>query len=246
VPPRPKFVGVGTKEWNMGQPTLGTSQTARAQQLFAAALRGGTADVYFKVTKDKGHSIADADVRESAAQFRRSDLALAPFLYDKDFAEPQLAPIVRMANGLALGRAAAAADKLAADLKADAAVKTKAAALKKKIDDRIEAVLALERELAENDPVLASYYGNIFTQQLGTHPKAKDLKEVVAAARKKPGHAAAGAAFSEFCKDFGNLFGNGALRPGAAKFLETVKTRAGEKSLLGTMAAEFMLLDTGG
>ena len=130
------FIGLGTKEWNMGEPTLGSTQPERAKQLFAAALKGGCADIYLKITKDKGHSISDDDVRESAAQFRRSDLAFAPFLYEKDYAEPPLAPIARAANSLALGKAATMADRLAADSspKTDPAVKAKAATLKNKID----------------------------------------------------------------------------------------------------------------
>ncbi|MBM4018577.1 MAG: hypothetical protein FJ288_09665 [Planctomycetes bacterium] len=236
------FVGVGTKEWDMGQPTLGASQTRRAEQLFAAALKGGCADAYFKVTKDKGHSISDADVRDSAAQFRRSCLAFAPFLYEKDYPEPQLAPLAKAANALALGRAAAALERLAADPKADAALKARAAALKKKVDDRIGAALALLRELAEQDPPLCDYYTNIFMQQLGAHPAAKDALAALAAARKKPDFQPALAACVQFWTNFKGMITGQALAPGAARFLEDARARAGDESLLGKMAAELMAM----
>lgn len=236
------FVGVGTKEWGMGAPTLGTSQTARARQLFDAALKGGTADVYFKVTKDKGHSISDDDVRDSAAQFSRSDLAFAPFVYEKDYAEPTLAPIARAANTLALAKAVGMLDRLAADPKADDATKAKAAALRKRIDARIEAVMALAGQLAEDDPALAAYYGGAFTGQLGTHPKAKELKERLAAARKKPTFQPATATCAAFWTNFRNIFQGANVAPGAAKFLEDAKAKSGEKSLVGKMATEILLV----
>jgi len=242
LPPMSWFVGLGTKEWDMGKPTLGTSQTRKAEQLFSAALKGGCPDLYFKITKDKGHSISDDDVRDSAAQFRRSDLAFAPFLYDKDYPEPQLAPIVRAANALALGKAVTSLERLAADTKADEKVKAKAAALKKKIDDRIEAVLALAKELGQDDPVLCNYYGAIFALQLGTHPKAKELKEILAEARKRPGYAAAPPLFVPFANGMKSMFSGSALAPAASKFLEDVKAKAGEKSLMGKMATEFLAM----
>ena len=240
LPPMSWFIGLGTKEWGMGQPTLGTTQVRKADQLMMAALKGGSADVYLKITKDKGHSISDEDVRDSAAQFRRSDLAFAPFLYDKDYPEPQLAPIVRAANSMALGKAAASLDRLATDAKADEAVKAKATALKKKIDDRIEAVLALAKELGQDDPVLCNYYGNVFTLQLGTHPKAKELKDILAEAHKRPGYAAVPPLFVPFATNLKSMFSGPALAPSASKFLEDVKAKAGEKSLLGKMATEFL------
>jgi hypothetical protein len=242
APPMTWFVSVGTKEWGMGQPTLGTSQPRKAEQLFAAALKSGVADVHFKVTKDKGHSIAEAEVAASAAEFRRSDLAFAPFLYERDYPEPALAPIVRQANALALGKAAAAVDALVASAKTDPAVKVKAETLKKRLDDRIDAVLSLARELAENDPMLCTYYGNLWTPQLGTHPKAKDLKDLLAEVRKKPGYQASLAASAAFWTKFKGMFAGPALAAGVGPFLEDVKAKAGEKSLVGTMAGELLAL----
>ena len=242
LPPASWFIGLGTKEWDMGKPTLGVTQTRKANQLFAAALTGGCADIYFRITKDKGHSISDEDVRESAAQFRRSDIAFAPFLYEEDYPEPQLAAIVRTANTLALGKAAASLDRLAADAKADGELKAKAAALKKKVDGRIEAALTLAKELGQDDPILCNYYANVFTLQLAAHPRAKELKETLAEARKRPEFAAAQPLFVPFVSALRSMFSGNTLAPGASKYLEDVKAKAGEKSLLGKMATEFLAM----
>jgi hypothetical protein len=242
VPPMSWFISLGGKEWGMGQPTLGTSQPKRAEQCFNAALKGGCPDAYLKIIKDKGHDILDVDVRDSAAQFRRSDLAFAPFLYERDYPEPQVAVIVRLANALALGRAAASADRILADAKADEKVKAKAKAVKTRIEARIDAVLTLAKELADADAALTAYYGNIFTNQLGPHPKAKDLRDMLAAARKQPTYQPGLTADANFWTNFRNVFQGSSLAPGAAKFLEDTKAKAGEKSLVGKMAAEFLLM----
>ncbi|HHN46680.1 MAG TPA: hypothetical protein ENN09_04490, partial [Planctomycetes bacterium] len=92
------FIGVGTEEWNMGMPTLGSSQPQRAQELYSEAARGACPDVYFKVIKGKGHVIADEDVAASAECFARSDVFLAPYIYAGDYEERELAPIVQLAN----------------------------------------------------------------------------------------------------------------------------------------------------
>jgi len=240
LPPMSWFIGLGGKEWNMAG--LGASQTRKADQLFGAALKGGCADIYLKVASDKGHEISDADLRDSARQFRRSDLAFAPFLYERDYPEPQAAVIVRLANTLALGRAAASADRLLADAKADEKVKAKAEAVKKKIEDRIGAVTALAKELADADLVLLTYYGNIFVQQLGPHPRAKDMKDLLAQAKKQPTYAPALATCANLWTNSKSVFQSGRLAAGAAKFLEDAKAKSGENSLAGKMAAEFLLM----
>jgi hypothetical protein len=245
-PPMSWYVGVGTGEWGMGQPTLGSSQVRRAEQLFAGVLKGGFPDAQFKVIAGKGHSIADEDVAASAAQFRRSDLALAPFLYEPAWKDSPLLPVVRQANTLALGQAAARLKKMAADPKADPAVKTAAEDLDRRIEARVDAILALVAELAQKDPALCGLYGRLFAQQLAGHPRAKDLAAALAEAKKRPEFAPAGAAFQQFCAKFKDVIGSGPnLAPGAGKFLEDVRTKAGPESLVGTMAADLLKLEGG-
>lgn len=239
LPPMTWFIGLGSEEWNLAN--LGETQTDRAAELLAAALKGGCPDAYLKITKGKGHAVSDEDVRDSAAGFRRSDLLLAPFLCEADYPEAALAPIVKQANAQALGKAAAAVARAAAGAK-DAALKAKAEAIGKRIEARVDAILALARELADTDPVLCGYYGTLWARGLAAHPKAKDLKALLAEAEKRPNRKAALAAYGQFCTTFKHMFQSNTLNPEAAAFLEDARAKAGEKSLLGKMAAEFLLL----
>jgi len=257
------FLGVGTAEWDFGRVQVtGTGSTApgqstalsesgvgyrmlgRARQLYAAAAKGAGADFYFKVTKDKGHSIADAEVADAAAQFRRSDLAMAPFLYAPDYPEPALRPIVRSANALALGQAAAALERLLADEKTDSALKTKAEDVKRRLDARIEAVLALAKDLLVQDPALAAYYGNLWVQQLGAHARAAELKEALATARAKPEFQAALSVTAAFWANFSTAIFASGPSPEGVKLLAEIRARCPETSLVGKMAVELPALTT--
>lgn len=194
------FIGVGGKEWGMAKPTLGESQCARTVELLAGALkRKGGPDVRLRIDKDKGHSIAEQDVSESAEQFRRSDLALAPFLYEPAW-KGKARAIAATANRLALGQAAGELDKALAakDLAEDA--KAELERLRDALDGRVEAVLALIKDLAESDTVLAGHYGALFTAQLKGHTRAKELAALLAAMAKSPAARDQGRAFEGFAK----------------------------------------------
>ena len=236
------FIGLGSEEWGMGQPTLGSTQPARFAEVLKETAQGGSLDVYLKITKGKGHAITDADVADSARQFRRSDLAYCPFLYAADYREPQLRPIVATANKLRLGEAATAADALLATPGISEDLKKKATALKEKISKRVDAVVALVNELAEQDPILSNYYGPVFMKQLAGQPKAAEVKKVLTEARKNKNVGAAMAAWGQFAKTFDKMFNGPKLVESAVPTLEKIKEAAGEKSLLGKMAAEFLTM----
>ena len=78
------LVSLHENERNMGQPTLGTTQPQRAAELLPESLRSETIDVVYLYLKGAGHGITGRDVEVSMMQFRRSDLALAPFIYAPD------------------------------------------------------------------------------------------------------------------------------------------------------------------
>ena len=229
------FISVGQGEWNLA--SLGADGLGRMTELLGDTAQGAPSDLYFKVIKGKGHSIADEEVAESANGFRRSDLAFAPFVYGPDYSEKEFRGIVEEANGLQLGRAASGIEKL------PEAMKAKGAKLKERIDARVQSILALMKEIAENDPVLANFYGPIFTRQLQGLPEAKELKETLSAAAKKPSHAKTIALLPSFQKNYRNFFeGNGMMNPAQAPFLEQVKSTAGPGSQVGHMAADYLLL----
>jgi len=229
------FISVGQGEWNMA--SLGSDGLGRMTELMNDTNQGAPSDLYFKVIKGKGHSLADEEVAESSNGFRRSDLAFAPFLYAPDYPEREFQKILQEGNALMLGRAASAIEKLPEPLKA------KGAKLKERIDARVQAVLALAKELADNDPVLAGFYGPIFTRQLQGLPEAGDLKETLSSAAKKPGYARTLSLMPAFQKNYRSFFeGNGMMNPVQAPFLEQVKSIAGPSSQVGHMAADYLLL----
>jgi hypothetical protein len=229
------FISVGQGEWNLA--SLGADGLGRMTELLSDTNQGAPSDLYFKVIKGKGHSIADEEVGESVNGFRRGDLAFAPFVYGLDYSEKEFRTIVDESNAFLLGRAATAIERLPEALKA------RGAKLREKIDARAQAILALVKEIAENDPVLSNFYGPIFTRQLQGLPEAKELKEILSGAAKRPGHAKTIALVPAFQKNYRSFFENsGMMNPAQAPFLEQVKSTAGQGSQLGRMAADYLLL----
>jgi len=233
-------VALGTEEWNLAD--LGGTQSHRAQELFGDAAKGACPDIYFKIDKGKGHVIADADVAAAAECFARSDLAYAPFMYAPDYTEKELALIVALANTMAYGRAATMLDKVLADAKAAQPVKDKAAVLKKLLDERIEKIVALAKDLTANDPLLGNFYGSLFVQQLTGHPRQKEVKGMVMAMQKDKNFRNALAAFDLFTKQLGSFFNGNKVATGMVPLLEQVQKLSGEKSLIGRMAADYLQL----
>lgn len=226
-------VAVGQAEWQLAG--LGADGVARVSELLADAAQGGCPDLYFKVIKGKEHVISPLEIAEASRVFRRSDLGHAPFVYAADFPSKDLRGAVEAANALQLGKAMGALEKAAAG---DGAARLRAA-----IDARLKAVLALARELAETDPPLLQYYGELFARQLQGLPQAKELKDILQAAAKAKGYARALGVPPLFQKSFRAFFGgNGLLAPGQAPLLERLKELAGESSAHGRMAADFLAL----
>jgi len=237
------FVGLGGKEWTMGKPTLGTTQTSRARELIISAAKKGTcADALLRIEKDKGHSISDADVAASAAQFARSDIAFAPFVYEGDFEGGPLAPVARAANLRQLGAAAKAADRLLARKTLDEKTKRQAEALRALIAARVDAVLKMLTKLAAKDPVLAESYARALGVQLMGHPRAKELGPILAGARRSVAYQNAMRAWPVFARKFAGFFGTAQLKKEAVPILEQIEKMSPPQSLMGTMSREFLLL----
>lgn len=228
-------ISVGQGEWTLAG--LGSDGVGRMTELMSDTNQGAPPDLFFKVIKGKGHSIADEEVAESANGFSRADLAFAPFVYAPDYAEKEFRAIVEQANALLLGRAAGEIDRLPESLKA------KGAKLREKLEARANAILVLAKELAEKDAVLAGFYGPVFTRQLHGLPQAKDLKDILSAASKRTGHARILALVPSFQKNYRSFFeSNGLMNPAQEPFLEQIKSIAGPGSQMGHMAADYLLL----
>ena len=233
ITPMSWTVAVGQAEWHLAG--LGADAVGRVSEILGDAAQGGCPDLYLKVIKGKDHVLSPLEIAESSKVFRRSDLGHAPFVYAPDFSEKELKAAVDAANALQLGKAMSLLEKAASG--------GGASRLRAGIESRIQAVVAMAGELAESDPVLLQYYGDVFVRQLSGLPQAKEVKEIVVAASKKKGYARALSAAPAFQKCVRSLFGgNGMLASGQAPVVEQLKTLAGPTSQLGRMAADFLLL----
>ncbi|MBI5724052.1 MAG: hypothetical protein HZA50_08855 [Planctomycetes bacterium] len=237
-PPMSWFIALGEKEWNAGSPTLGTTQPAKFYELLAA----GFVDTYMKVTKDKGHTIADKDVEDSARLFHVSDIVMAPFIYAPDYAQKELAPIAALANNLELGKATAAIEKLLKDPKLKDDVKQNAEKLKQLLDKRADEKIELMKQLGQDDPPLFAYYLKKIEPQFAGHPKLADLKQVVTEVQKTDQYKAALNAYTAFAKLAPTCFSGPKLNASAAAALEKLKDSAPENSFFGKMIREFLEL----
>jgi len=236
------LISVGREEWTLAGAGLGESQTGRIADCLREAVQGGCPDVNGWITK-KGHTIEDAEVAASAQGFRRSDLAFAPFLYLPDWKEKDLATIARDANGAGLGRSVKTLERLLANDKLEEGLKARATKLKDRLDARVKALVELMKELAANDPILCEYYGKVIVPKLGELPEAKVVRDAMAEGRKAKGYVQTLGLLAPFEKSFRQFFkGAGNLAPEQVPFLENVKKVAPEKSLLGSMAAQYLLL----
>jgi len=235
------FITTGAAEWDMAQ--LGQTNTARTVELLAAATKGGDADVFFKVIKGKGHSIDPAEVAESVKGFRRSDLAMAPFIYEPDHSEAPLASIARQANALQLKPALDACESVLKG-KAGDAVKKKAEKIKERILDRAKRIVVVMKELSEQDPALCHFYSMKFAPQVSSLPEAKELQGLVQAARGKPAFVRSLGFQQPFASAMKSMIATGGkLNATHAPLLEDIKKTCGENSQYGRMASDYLLLE---
>jgi hypothetical protein len=213
--------------------------------LLNQAIRGGDSDLYLKIIKGKGHSIDDAEVCVSATLFRRSDLAFAPFLYEPDYPEKELAPLVKQANALTLGPVLPALDRILNDKKTTDELRKKTETLKRRIAARVKAIMDLSNELATSDPVLFNYYARKFLPQLTGLPEARDLQTLgqkVTTSKEFPRWSAQLTALKDVITQAFSTGGCTPLNAKAVPLVEDLQKNAPEKLFIGLMAADFLLL----
>lgn len=237
------FIGLGGGEWTLA--SLGATQSSRMGELLGLALKRGSPDAYLRIEKEKGHAISNADVASAAAMFRRSDLAQGRFLHEPSWTG-KAKPLAALANSLALGQADAAIAKALKSETLPPEERERIARLKTLVDARVDAVFALMQELVGSDAVLANWYGAVFSAQLKGHSRAKELKELLAGMAKDPAARKQLQAWEAFAKAYPSLIDGGGPKlkqpEKSVPLLEQVLALAGERSLAGTMAREFLLL----
>lgn len=237
-------VSCGEAEWNFLGVPLGSGQSqAYGALLQASRKKGASADVVFKVIKGKGHDVAGAEVALAAEQFRRSNLAFAPFIYAPDYSDRQLAAVVALANSLKLGSAHKSLKLILANPLADPTQRAAAEILQRRLDSRVEAIVKLVGELAATDLFLLGHYGPGFLRQLESHPRKQEVQALIAAGQRRPGYATAAAAHKQFVAGFPYVDErSGKLQADKILALKQILLLAGEKSMVGKMAAELLLL----
>ena len=221
-------------------PGLCAYMLGRTDDDLKALANGGCADCFVNLTKGRGHTILRDDIERSAAVFHRADVLFAPFIYERGYAARELRAIAHLANAGRLAEAASALRQLRASGSATAAAKASARELAECIDARLHERLALMRQLAQDDPVLALAYGAQLDHQVHGLPAQKELASVLAPVRKAQlawNQLEAGwiQALPTFFEERGCR-----LRPGMAEVLAQFRSKAGAESHIGLMASEFL------
>jgi len=151
---------------------------------------------------------------------------------------------VAAANKLQYGPALKALKMVLQNQRAAPDLMAAAEDLQRRFDDRIGEIFTLLNELAENDLILFDYYAPRFLKQLEGHPRKKDVQALIAATQHKPAYAAALDAKKKFVAGYPYVDErSGKLDRGKIADLKFVRQAAGEKSMTGLMAADFLALE---
>jgi len=239
------YIGVGTEEWDLAR--LGVTAVNRASEVYRGSAQGNP-DVFLNITR-KGHDVTDADTAVATTLFVLSDLAYAPGVYVPDYSSKELKdlrPMVEQANALQFGTANAALTKLLARPTLAEPVKTAGMRLQTRLNTRLDAVAAMIKRLATEDPVRAVYYGPLLLAQLKGSANEKDARAALIAQGKDKATAKTLAAHGEFAKLVPALFGENAGNPSPVpdklSQLKLLAPLLGDRSESGLVAAGFLRL----
>lgn len=232
------FVSAGQKEWIFSGVQLGLSQSG----VYGALLVNDKAcpDLRF-MTIDKGHVRVREEVEVSSVQFERSDLAFAPFVPEKRFAEKDFAVAVKKANTLALGDAYKSVEALLKKAKLDENVREKAGLLKSILDLRIRKIVDMTNELAANDPQLLGYYGPIYAEQLKGLAVQKEIRKIVLDVMRDKNYKQSIEGVKLLKDSFGQFFtAGGKIADDKRPTLEKIRDLTADTSQVGKMVREFL------
>jgi hypothetical protein len=144
-----------------------------------------------------------------------------------------------MANRLELGGARSQIDRVLAMKDLADGIRRKGEFVRSKIEARVDAMLALSRQLAADDPVLWGYYRKVIAQHLQGHPREEEFKNIPSLTPQQEKDAAR--AFATFAEGIKGFFDpTGRLHKESVGVLREIRLKAGERSTLGRMAEEYM------
>jgi hypothetical protein len=205
------FIAVGTDEWTLAD--LGKTAISRTAELYQATSKRGCPDIRFHLSK-KGHTITAADVEKSAQAFAISDLAFGAFLYAPDYPDKELQQLVALANNQQLSNAVSNAEKLLAKKSLAEDLRPKIEALLVLFRERQDKIITKLKQLPQDDPVLAAWYGPLLLNQLTAHADVKSVKIEFVTALKGKEVQQTMASHAELARQFLTLFGAGGSNPG--------------------------------
>ncbi|MBA3847054.1 MAG: hypothetical protein H0X45_10455 [Planctomycetes bacterium] len=234
------FISVGTQEWALA--ALGQTQVDVAHEL----ARAGVTDTRLMIPA-KEHVITDPEPAAVAEQFARTDVLIAPFLYEADWPVPGAQRAARMANAQAIGAALDALEKALAKKSLPDEERAQLTDLRARIAARADDKAALIERLASSDPVLAAIDGKLVLGQLGKSDQAKRVGETLAALGKTNAAKAAAQAHDAFNGVFPTLFtASPTLTPDQKLTIDRIAALGPPTALASQMAAEYAVLPIAG
>ena len=236
---------VGQNEWNSYN--LGQTATSRMNELVEESELGGSLDLHLHVVADTGHNVALSDdtIGPTVAAYRRSAAFLAPFIYQPDYSETELQPIVDACQDLDLGTAVFLISEFI-DTTPDAILITKALELRILLENRIDEMFLILAELGIHDPVLTEYYASVGSEQLVGHPRGNEMLSLAQTIRDGyafPSMASATETWHDEMSDYLDNTSQVEVLDNAIEDVHAIRSQVYGESLVGQMSEEFLALN---
>ena len=189
-------------------------------------------DAYVAITQGRGHTILPTEVAQAGEIFARSSLMIGPFLR-ADAYHASLRPAIAHANTCRMGEALRVLTTPPAGAPAD-----QVAALRTRIQDRLNARVAACIALATNDPAMAEAYSRLILAQCQGLATLKAIETALAPVQKTA--AQMQPLRSAWAESLPGFFAKGAITDTARPLLYQFIARSGTHSAIGTQAARFL------
>lgn len=236
---------VGQNEWNSYN--LGQTATSRMNELVVESELGGSMDLHLHVVTDAGHNVvlSDDTIEPTVAAYRRSAAFLAPFIYQPDYSETELQPIVDACQDLDLGTAVFLISEFI-DATTDATLLTKALELQILLENRVDEMFLILAELGTHDPILTEYYASVASEQLIGHPRGNEMLSLAQTIKDGYGFLSMTSASEIWYDEMSDYLDNTSqveVLDNAIEDVTMIRSQVYGESLVGQMSEEFLALN---
>ncbi|MEE3327491.1 MAG: hypothetical protein VX252_09160, partial [Myxococcota bacterium] len=236
---------VGQNEWNSYN--LGQTATSRMDELVDKSRLGGSMDLHLHVVADTGHNVflSDDTIETTVAAYRRSATFLAPFVYQPDFSETELQPIVDACQDLDMGSAEFLISEFM-NSNTDPGLLGKAAELQTSVDNRIDEMFSILADLAVSDPILAKYYATAGSVQLAGHSREDHMLNFIEGIENAYIFPSINSATETWYDEMSNYLDNHSqveILENAIEDVNGIRSQVHGESLVGKMSEEFLALN---